>query len=341
MNANNAIMSNSQKKPVKFSAAITSESMQNLIAKSVPDAKAAARFTGTLISIVNGNDKLRTCEPTSIITAALRGEGMGLILGHGYYVVPYGDKAVYQLSYKGYISLAMSTGMYADIDCVDVREGELTGLDPRKCKPSIDFSKYGTLEEREQHPVIGYYAYFELKDGTFRYEYWNTDKILRHADRYSKAFSLKTYNEMISGKMNPADVEKLRKGSPWYDVGGGQIDMMMKTVLRRLLNSGYAPLSNEVRSAFRSDEDDERGNDAPLFVSQSNGDVIEGTAVDVSDATVVEEDTAESTETANNAPVADDSHKGKRTRKAKENADSTHANGESAEEKDFTKGFFD
>lgn len=292
-------------KEISFSAAITSKSMQDMIAKSCADSKAAARLTGTLISVVNSSEQLRQCEATSIVSAALRGEGMGLILGHGYYVVPFGKMATFILGYKGMIGLAMATGYYADIDCIDVRDGELRGINRRTCKPEIDFSTYQSLEERAEHHVVGYYAYFELKDGTFRYEFWPVDKLLRHADHYSKAFSLKTYQKLRNGELSPQEVDKLRHSSPWYDVGGGQENMFRKTVLRQLLNSGYAPLSNEVRSILRADADDPViPADVDIPVNTDTGEVIESSAV-VVDAEPEPAPEEEAPQSPAEAPVGD------------------------------------
>lgn len=236
-----------------FSMAITAPSTQQMILRALKDDRMAARFTSTLIGAVSASEALKACDPGTIIAAGLRGEGMGLIYGHGYYIVPYGSVATYLMSYKGYIQLAMSTGYYADIDCVEVREGELEGRSRRTGKPVINLAKYDTDEERESHKVIGYYAYFELKDGTFRYEYWSMDKLLKHADRYSPAFKLDKYNALINGELDSKEQTKLLNGTPWYDVNGGQDKMCRKTMLRQLLNSGYAPLSNEVRSYFNED----------------------------------------------------------------------------------------
>ncbi len=239
-----------------FSMAITAPSAQQMITRALKDDRMAARFTSTLIGAVSASDALKKCDPGTIIAAGLRGEGMGLIYGHGYYIVPYDTVAQFSMGYKGYCQLAMSTGYYADIDCIEVREGELEGRSRRTGKPTINLAKYDTDEERESHKIIGYYAYYELKDGAFRYEYWSMDKLLRHADRYSPAFKLDKYNAMIAGELSADEQKKLLRGTPWYDVGGGQDKMCRKTMLRQLLNSGYAPLSNEVRSYFNEDSDD-------------------------------------------------------------------------------------
>lgn len=267
------------KKPT-FSMAITAPNTQQMISRALKNDKMAARFTSTLIGAVSASETLKACDPGTIIAAGLRGEGMGLIYGHGYYIVPYNSVATYLMSYKGYIQLAMSTGYYADIDCVEVREGELEGRSRRTGKPVINLAKYDTDEERESHKIIGYYAYFELKDGTFRYDFWGMDKLLRHADRYSPAFKLEKYNALVNGELDAKEQTKLLNGTPWYDVNGGQDKMCRKTVIRQLLGSGYAPLSPEVKTAFTADTQSEDEGvipdlATPVNVVPSTGEVIE------------------------------------------------------------------
>lgn len=315
-----------------FSAAITSAAMQNMMLKSLRDEKAVARITSTLISAVSASDQLKNCEPSTIVAAALRGEGMGLIFGNGYYVVPYGTTATYLLSYKGYIQLAMSTGFYADIDCVEVREGEIEGRDRRTGKPIVNLAKYESDEERQSKPVIGYYGYFELKNSMFRYEYWPMDRLLRHADRYSKAFSYEKFKAMQSGEMNPRDVEKLLNGSPWYDPNGGQDRMCRKTILRQLLNSGYAPLSPEVKTQLMEESRAEDEGVIPDFqmperVIPTTGEVVE-TAADSENAS---QEVAEGTVSA---PAGSDV----KLHSQKENA-AQHAS--DANEGDYAQSFFD
>lgn len=321
-----------QQKKQTFSMAITAPSTQQMILRSLKNDRMAARFTSTMIGAVSASEMLKACDPGTIIAAGLRGEGMGLIYGHGYYIVPYGSLAAYLLAYKGYIQLAMSTGYYADIDCVEVREGELEGRSRRTGKPVINLAKYDTDEERETHKVIGYYAYFELKDGTFRYEYWSMDKLLRHADRYSPAFKLEKYNALINGELDAGEQKKLLNGTPWYDVNGGQDKMCRKTMIRQLLNSGYAPLSNEVRTYFNED-----GDDAVIAA----GDGMETEPVIPTTGRVVEDEPA-AAEPPTSAAVGEDAPSEgkdtapteKRTRR-KETANTAVENAE-----DFSKGFF-
>lgn len=318
-----------------FSMAITAPNTQQMITRALKDDRMAARFTSTLIGAVSASDALKKCDPGTIIAAGLRGEGMGLIYGHGYYIVPYDTVAQFSMGYKGYCQLAMSTGYYADIDCIEVREGELEGRSRRTGKPTINLAKYDTDEERESHKIIGYYAYYELKDGTFRYEYWGMDKLLRHADRYSPAFKLEKYNAMIAGELSADEQKKLLRGTPWYDVGGGQDKMCRKTMLRQLLNSGYAPLSNEVRSYFNEDSDDGVIPDVPMGSQEP---VVPTTGY------VVDESTGEvHTKNVESAPVeppvtAATQEQGNDTPKATKRAERP-AKAET-EARDYSAGFF-
>lgn len=303
-----------------FDIAIRSDAIQNMIASATPDADSAKRLSGALISIVSASEQLKRCSAQSIVAAALRGEGMGLTLGREYYVVPYGDKATYILGFKGLLALLISTGEVADTDCIEVREGEYLGRDRRTKRPSFDFSVYKTDEEAEKHPVIGYYAYVEMKSGYFRGEYMTIGEILNHATRYSKAFDREKYDRMMSGDMTPDEVEKLKSKSPWY----GNTEMMMrKTVIRKLLNSGYVRLANSaaINKALTDENNMENGIIPTLSLDTTTGEVIEGTATVVD--TPNEGDDAPET-------IADNAED-----KAQSDDDSTDKSTQ-----DFTEGFF-
>lgn len=239
-----------------LSQTLASDVQQKRLASIFKDPALVARFTSTLIGTVAENEKLAECTHESLIAAALKGVGLGLDLSLGQFsIVPYGDKAQYQPSYKGYAQLAMRSGEYTDIDVMDVREGEYRGKNPKTGKPLFEFIEDD--EQREAKPIVGYYAYFELKDGFFRSVYWSRDKILKHADRYSKAFNLEEYNRLVAeGKDKPKFLGNTK--SPWYDTDGNQQTMCKKTVLKQLLNSGFAPLSVEMKKIIASDEENEQ-----------------------------------------------------------------------------------
>lgn len=268
-----------QKKPT-FSMVINSQNMQNMIGTALKDPRRAASFTSTLISAVSANTKLAECRPESVISAALRGEGMNLSLALGQYsIVPYGDSANYQISYKGISQLAIRSGQYADFGVFDVREGEYKGKDPRTRKPVIEW--IDDEDEREKKALAGFYGFYELKDGFFKSIYWSHEKILLHADRYSKAFNKATYDDMLSEKIKGADADRLRSGSPWYGdpLSEAHQKMCKKTLLIQMLNDGTAPLSIEMQTAFKQDTLQEKGDeiiyaDDSRIVNTATGEIV-------------------------------------------------------------------
>lgn len=293
----NAMQTN---KDEKFSVAIQGDTLQKMILKATPDAKSAARLTGSLISLVASSTELQKCSPASIVAAALRGEGLGLMLGFGYYVVPYAGTAQFQIGYKGLIAMAMAGGDVEDMDCVEIREGEYVGRNRRTKRPEFDFSVYATDAEAEQHPIIGYYAYVEKKDGFFRSEYMSLGAILDHAEQYSKTFDRAKYRQLISGDLSPEDAEKLRKKSPWYSATE---TMMKKTVIRRLLNSGYVQLLaiGSINSVMETE--DASISDAEAIASFDVMDVDPSTGEIRSQSTQVPPDATESEENPEAVPA--------------------------------------
>lgn len=268
-----------QKKPT-FSMVINSSTMQNMISKTINDPRKAARFTSALVSAVSSNTKLSECRPESIISAALKGEELDLSLGLGqYHIVPYGDSANFQISYRGLAHLAMNTKQYKSFDVLDVREGEYKGKDPMTRMPVIEWIKDDNV--RDKTPLIGFYGYYNLVGDFSRAIYWTHEKILLHADRYSKAFSKDTYDAMLAGKLKPDEVNRLRNGSPWYadPLSEPHMKMCKKTLLIQLLNDGIAPLSIEMQTAFKQDTLQEKGDeiiyaDDSRIVNTATGEIV-------------------------------------------------------------------
>ena len=117
MAVNNTLAARPNK--VGLTAYLTQDAVKDQIAKVV-GGKDGQRFITAIISAVNTNSQLQQCTNPSILSAALLGESLKLspsaTLGH-YYMVPYKDKekgmvAQFQLGYKGYIQLAIRSGMY-------------------------------------------------------------------------------------------------------------------------------------------------------------------------------------------------------------------------------------
>ena len=212
-------MSSSNIAPAKkmtFSVAITTENYRNMINNTLKEPGRANRFIAAITSAVATTPALQTCDPSSILAGGLLGEALNLSpspqLGQ-YYLVPFKQKAKYDreghllspecskaqfvLGYKGYVQLALRSGQYSDLDCMEIRQGEYLGKDPQTGKPQFKFIEDDDL--REKLPIVGYMAYFEYLNGFRKCIYWSREKMLNHADTYSQAFSKDAYGCVGSG----------------------------------------------------------------------------------------------------------------------------------------------
>ncbi|MGN1346961.1 MAG: recombinase RecT, partial [Eubacteriales bacterium] len=247
----------------KFSAAITTPGYKKLIANTLTDPKRQSRFIASITSAVGVNPALQDCEPRSIIASALLGESLNLSpspqLGQ-FYMVPFKQKAKYRngemiepectkatfvLGYKGMVQLAMRSGYYKKIVVLEMKEGEVKSFDP--LDETIDCMIITDPDEREKAPTIGYYAMFEYTNGFRKAMYWTREQMLRHADRYSAAFSAAAYEKLQRGEIPERDMWKY--SSFWYS----DFDTMAKKTMLRQLISHWGAMSTELETAIVSD----------------------------------------------------------------------------------------
>ena len=223
---------------MNFAAVLKSPAVQTSLIGTLGDAMKAKTFTAALISAVNTNRQLMSCEPMSIISAALLGESFQLSpspqLGH-YYMVPFNDsksgttKATFQLGWKGYYQLALRSGQYKHLDAVAVKEGELIGYNP--ITDEINLEPIGDPLAREKAKTIGYYAHFELNNGFTKAMYWPKEKMEAHALTYSQGY-------------------KAKRGYTFWEKDFDS--MALKTMYRQLI-SKYGIMSIEMQKAFVND----------------------------------------------------------------------------------------
>lgn len=244
-------MSQLQTKP-KFSLAIQSEGYKKLINNTLGDPKRTSKFIASITSAVATNQSLQECDAGSILSAALLGEALNLSpspqLGQ-YYLVPFeqkkydsatrkyetiSKKAQFQLGYKGYLQLAMRSGQYSDLDVIDVRDGEYLGRDKNTGKHKFEFMEDEV--ERENKPIVGYMAYFELLNGFKKSIYWTKEKMTKHAIEYSPSYA--------------SDIKKGTTYSFWSKDFDG---MAFKTMYRQLISKCGAPMSIEMQEAYTKD----------------------------------------------------------------------------------------
>lgn len=252
----------------------------------VVGAKNATRFISSVVSAVQTNPSLAECTNKSILSAALLGEALNLSpspqLGQ-FYMVPYKKKdkqgnvisvdAQFQMGAKGYKQLAMRTGQYLDIDVIYVRQGEYLGRDKFTGKQRFEFIEDDSV--REELPIVGYLAYFELLNGFRKQIYWTKEKMEKHADTYSQAFSLDSYKKLIEGKIPQKEMWKY--SSYWYKSFD---DMAEKTMIRQLI-SKWGIMSIELETAYRNDMAviDENGN--PNYVDNPSTNIAQQVADEI------------------------------------------------------------
>lgn len=262
---------NSAPQKQKFSVAINSKMYQNLIASTLRDPARARRFTAAITSAVAVNPALQECDAGTILAGALLGESLNLSpspqLGQ-YYLVPFKQKAKYDrggnmirpetttatfvLGYKGYIQLAIRSGQYKDLEAMEIKQDEYLGRDPETGKAKFQFIEDD--DERETLPTIGYMAYFEYnppKGSTTGFRktiYWSKEKMMTHADTYSKAFSRQGYEDLQAGRVPEKDM--WRYSSFWYK---NFDDMARKTLIRHLI-SHWGVMSIDMQTALEHDD---------------------------------------------------------------------------------------
>ena len=257
-------MSSSEMKKPKFSVAITTSGFQRTINNTLGDPKRAQRFISSITSAVAVTPALQECEASSILAGALLGESLNLQpspqLGQ-YYLVPFKmkekrdrqgniispacTKAQFVLGYKGYIQLALRTGQYKKLNVIEIKEGELQQFD--YLNEEIECVMITDFEERENAETVGYYAMFEYMNGFRKAMYWTKDQMMRHADKFSPAFSAEAYKRLQNGEIPDKDLWKY--SSFWYK---NFDDMAKKTMLRQIIGK-WGIMSAELVAAIEHD----------------------------------------------------------------------------------------
>lgn len=184
-------------------------------------------FTANLAVMVNNSAALSKCDPTSIISAAVVSASLDLPLDPNLgfaYVIPYGDKAQFQIGYKGILQLAMRSGQYKTISVTEIYEGELVSENRLTGQYEFDFTA------KKSDKVIGFAAYFSLLNGFEKTVYWAVEQVEGHGKRFSQTY---------------------KKGyGLWKD---DFLSMGKKTVLKSLL-SKWGILSIEMQKAIKFDQ---------------------------------------------------------------------------------------
>lgn len=161
----------------------------------------APQFISSIISICNENKDLQACvreTPMSVITAALKAASYDLpidpALGFAY-IIPSRNtvktaegnvkkwQARFQFGWKGLEQLCIRTGAYDRLPrAVDIRKGELIHYD--RLTSDIEIKWIDDEDEREKTEIVGYAAYFRLKNGAESALYMSKAQVEAHERKY-------------------------------------------------------------------------------------------------------------------------------------------------------------
>lgn len=244
-----------------INAFLQSDAVKNNI-MSVVGEKDSQRFISSVVSAVQTNPQLAECTNASILSAALLGHSLKLPQSpqlQMFYLVPFKNnkkvkdeagrekkievkEAVFQLSYRGYLQLAMRSGQYKKINACDIREGELRSFNP--ITEEYVFEAITDYEKRKALPVIGYYAYFEMTNGYRKELYWSKEQMEAHAKRYSAS-----YRNGWSSSFWSSDFDA----------------MAFKTMLRQLI-SKWGMMSVDMEKAYQNDMAIEDETGTPFYI---------------------------------------------------------------------------
>lgn len=223
VNANKATaIAKKENKPQTVADFITS--YKDKIAMVLPKTMTPERFTRIAINAVGNTPELAKCSKASLISALLKSAECGLepntALGEAY-LIPYGGKVQFQISYQGQITLAKraNQGLRVEARCVhenDTFEYEF-GFHPElKHVPA----------KSDRGDIAFVYGIVWIDDKVAAYEVMSKEDVNRHRKMYSKA-----------------------RTSPWDTAWE---EMAKKTVVKKALK--YIPKSAEMAAALAADE---------------------------------------------------------------------------------------
>lgn len=260
---------NNPQRKAPIATYLTSDAVKNQI-NNIVGGKNGSRFISSIVSAVSTNPALQDCNNATIVSAALLGESLNLSpspqLGQ-YYMLPFNDSkkgmvAQFILGYRGYLQLAIRSGMYKKLNVLAIKKGELIRFDP--LNEEIEVKLIEDEEEREKAETIGYYAMFEYVNGFRKAIYWSKTKMMAHALKYSKGFAAK-------------------KGYTFWEKDFDA--MAYKTMIRQLI-SKWGIMSIDMQTAFEKD----------MTVIKEDG---TAEYVDYDDSTIIEEVKDDNAETVN------------------------------------------
>lgn len=191
-------------------------------------------FVSNLLALCESDANLAMCDPKALMMCAMNATSLGLPLNKNLgfaYIIPYKGVPSFQIGYKGFIQMAIKTGLYEVLNACEIREGEIV-----RNKITGELKYIGDKPDKK---VVGYLAYLKLLSGFTASFYMSEEEIEQHALRFSKMYQ--------------TDKKYKTASSKWSDPLA-RPKMALKTVLKGLLGT-YGVLTTQMAKAMEADSE--------------------------------------------------------------------------------------
>ena len=147
-------------------------------------------FIMSAITTIQQNNFPADIDRNSVLFGLINAAILKLPINNNFglaYLIPYRDNkkgktyAQFQIGAKGFIALAIRSGLVINFSTTEVYDGQLLEFNPLTGS-KFDFSK------KQSNKIIGFACYLELKNGFKRTEFMTYEQMMAHAKRYSESF---------------------------------------------------------------------------------------------------------------------------------------------------------
>lgn len=226
--------------------------------------KKAPAFISSIVSASQTNPYLAKCEPGSVVAAAAIAASLDLPINQSLgqaAIVPYKDKAQFQVMWKGYVQLGHRTGKYRRIHLAPVFEGQLVRHDEFEGVVELD------AKLKKSDRVAGFYFFFELLNGYRHVAYWSAQACVDHGWKFSKSFNQYGTGQWVDDPLMPRKNEKpdIKAFKGLITHKSGLYAMCAKTVVKNEL-SKWGPMSTEMEKAVTFDQAAVDSSGKPVYI---------------------------------------------------------------------------
>jgi len=212
-----------------------------------------ANFIMSAITTIQQDKGFADVDRNSVLFGLMNAAILKLPINNNFglaYLIPYRDNkkgktyAQFQIGAKGFIALAIRSGLVINFSTTEVYDGQLLEFNPLTGS-KFDFSK------KQSNKIIGFACYLELKNGFKRTEFMTYEQMMAHAKRYSESF-------------------KHNQGA-WVT---NFIEMGCKTIGKLTLKKYMPFLTDEIGRALQTDQAVIVGENEFVYIDNENDDDV-------------------------------------------------------------------